>query len=310
MGRNLYVPANVDRSLPEQRIVEAAAHLSGSGAVTGWGALRLAGAAYFDGRSRLRPVLLALGHSAGRATPDGCKLSYESLDPVETVVRYGVRVTKPLRALFDEVRQASALRDAVVAIDMTVAAELVSLAQLNRYHASRTAWRRSSIVAEALPHASERSRSPAETRLRMVYELDAGLPAPLVNRAVYDLSGRLICIADLLDDEAGMVVEYDGAEHRKARRHARDVRREDLCRRVGLEYAKVTGPDMHDVDLVVDRLHSTRARALFLPAGRRLWTLVGPPGHRPEESIEEREARRAWVLEQRELERLWTPPQG
>ena len=144
--------------------------------------------------------------------------------------------------------------------------------------------------------------------MRLVYELDAALPAPLVNRSVYDLRGRFICTADLFDEEAGMVVEYDGMEHRRARRHARDVRREDLCRRAGLEYAKITGPDMHELDLVVDRLRTTRARALLRPAGRRLWTLQGPSGQRPEESIEEREERRAWVLEQMAQERLWTPP--
>lgn len=221
MGRDRYVPTGIDGSLPEQRVVEAAVHLPDTGAITGWGALRMAGAAYFDGRTR---------------------------------------------------------------------------------------WRRSTVVAEALPLCSERSRSPAETRLRMVYELDARLPTPQVNRTVYDLSGRLLCVADLFDEEAGMVVEYDGAEHRKVRRHARDVRREDLCRRVGLEYAKVTGPDMHDVELVVDRLLTTRARALFRPAPQRLWTLQGPPGQRPEESVEEIEARRAWVLEQQAAERLWTPP--
>ena len=310
VGPKRYVPTQVDAGLPEQRVLEAAVHLPGSGAVTGWGALRMAGAAYFDGRprGRTRPVLLALGHGDGRATPAGCRLSYEPLEPDEVMVRHGVRVTKPVRALFDEMRQAAEVREAVVAMDMTAAAGLVSIGQLARYHRSRTRWRRSSIVGDALPYASERSRSPAETRLRLVYELDAKLPGPLVNRSVYDLRGRLICVADLFDDEVGMVVEYDGAEHRKAGRHARDVRREDLCRRAGLEYAKVTGPDMYDVDLVVDRLRSTRARALSRPAGARLWTLQGPPGERPEESIEEQAASRAWVLEQMAQERLWTPP--
>lgn len=90
-----------------------------------------------------------------------------------------------------------------------------------------------------------------------------------------------MCVADLFDEEAGLVVEFDGAEHRKARRHARDVAREERCRQLGLEYAKVTGPDLRDRRLVVDRLRSARSRALFLPAGARAWTLDYPPGWSP-----------------------------
>src|SRR5688572_19807021 len=46
VGRNRYVPAALDGSLPEQRVVEAAVHVPATGAVTGWGALRMARAAY------------------------------------------------------------------------------------------------------------------------------------------------------------------------------------------------------------------------------------------------------------------------
>jgi hypothetical protein len=249
VGPNAYVPAATDRSLPEQRILEKSVLLRPSGAVTGWAALRLAGAAYFDGLEHDRrtplPVLLALGHSNGRRTHSGTALSYEPLDEREVRVTQGVRATVPRRALFDEMRRTDDWRRAVVAMDMAAAAELVSIRQLSEYHAARTGWRRARVVAQALPFASERSRSPAESRLRLVWQVDAGLPAPLVNQEVFDSEGRLICVADLIDVEAGMVVEYDGAEHRRARRHSKDVAREERCRRVGLEYCKVTGPDMH-----------------------------------------------------------------
>lgn len=124
-----------------------------------------------------------------------------------------------------------------------------------------------------------------------------------MNRPVFDLSGRLICVADLFDPVAGMVVEYDGAEHRKIRRHARDVEREELCRQVGLEYCKVTALDMRDSAVVLDRFESVRRRALFLPAGRRQWTLDYPPGWRHTESLDEKLARRMGVARQRALDR-------
>src|SRR3954468_10946219 len=44
----LYVPSDVDASVPEQRILEQSMRLPG-GAVTGWASLRMHGAAFFDG---------------------------------------------------------------------------------------------------------------------------------------------------------------------------------------------------------------------------------------------------------------------
>ena len=285
-------------------------HLDARGAVTGWGALRLAGAAYFDGRpfgGSLLPVPLALGHSSGRRNRAGIELSYEPLSTSEVEVAQGVPVARPLPALFHELRRPGDWRSAVVAMDMAAAAELASIRQMRGYHADRSGWRRASRVPGVLELASEFSRSPAETRLRLVWVCDAGLPPPLVNKDLFDLDGRLICIPDLLDVDAGLVVEYDGAEHRKARRHSSDVAREEACRRVGLEYCKITGPDMHSSDRVVDRILSTRSRAQFLEPGERRWTVVPPPGWAARESLDEKLERRAWIDEQMRLRRASQP---
>ena len=56
-SRGLHVPATVDLTI-EQQIVEAGVRLPERGMITGWAALRLAGAAYFEGRQRDVPVLL------------------------------------------------------------------------------------------------------------------------------------------------------------------------------------------------------------------------------------------------------------
>ncbi len=63
---------------------------------------------------------------------------------------------------------------------------------------------------------------------------------------IFDRSGRLLGIPDLLDIEAGLAIEYDGDDHRTARRHSSDVGREDLF------------------------------RALWLPATERPWTTRVP----------------------------------
>jgi hypothetical protein len=183
------------------------------------------------------------------------------------------------RALFDAMRTAD-LREAVVAMDMTAAAKVMSISRMRRYVAQHGGWNGVPVARAALDLADEGSLSPPETRLRLHWVLDAGLPAPLVNRPVFDLRGRLLGIPDLLDVESGTAVEYDGEEHRKLRRHSSDVGREDRLRDHRLEVAHVTALDMFDRDLVVDRLLAARRRAKFEAPSRRAWTVVPPPWYR------------------------------
>lgn len=103
--------------------------------------------------------------------------------------------------------------------------------------------------------------------------LDAGLPPPLVNRQVRDLAGRLVGVADLLDVEAGVAGEYDGAAHRTRARHRKDNDRLERFRNVSLETFTVVADD--DVATQVARMPAVRGRAGWLPAGERPW--VVPP---------------------------------
>ena len=81
--------------------------------------------------------------------------------------------------------------------------------------------------------------------------------------------------------------EFDGAEHRRARRHSKDVAREDRFRRRELEFFKVTGPDMGSLPVVVDRMTSSRSRAKWLAESQRPWTIVPPPGWEPELTLDQ-----------------------
>lgn len=296
-----YVPAEVDSSVPEQRVVEQSVRLPPHGAVTGWASCRLWGAAFFDGLEpdglELKPVPLAVGGRTSIRTDGRVAVSRERLDAAEVAVVQGVPCTRPGRALFDEMRNAKDVREAVVSMEMMAAAELASISQMGAYVAAHPGWRGVPQVRVALTLADENSRSPAETRMRLIWVLDAGLPPPLVNVPVFDGRGNLLGIADLLDPVAGVVGEYDGAAHRGIRRHHRDVRREDLFRRAGLEYFKVVGLDLRDPAMLVERMLTTRARAKFLPPGQRAWTLVAPDGwhESPEDlmTLDERMAHRA-----------------
>lgn len=276
-----YVPSEVDGNRPEQRAIEALTARAPAAALTGWSALYFHGAAFFDGARRNGaplPVQVAVGPGTGRRVHEGTRLSYEKLPDTEVEEVDGVRVTSPVRALFDELRCPPNTRELVVAADMALAAGLGTLAELRQVTRARSSWRRATWAATALEHVSERSRSPQETRLRLAWTLDAALPSPLVNQPIFTLSGALVCIADLFDEEAGLVIEYDGVEHRDAGRHASDVARFERIREVGLELTSVTGPDIDNRRLVVQRLRAARARSPFLPMGVRRWTLVEPPG--------------------------------
>jgi hypothetical protein len=200
--------------------------------------------------------------------------------------------------VFDEMRRVEDPREAVVALDMAAAAELVSLREMRAYLLLRRSWRRSRRVAWAVDLASELSVSPGETRTRLVWVVDAGLPPPLVNQPVWDLDGRLLGVADLLDPDAGLVGEYDGATHRHAHRHVDDVRREDRFRRAGLECVTVTGLDLGDRRMVAERIRHARSRAAAIAGRVRGWTLQAPEGWWTTDTAADRLARRDWLRSQ------------
>jgi len=302
-SKGLHVPATVPDTMPEQRILEQSMLLNGDGAVTGWAALRLARGNFFDGLLRdgrtRRPVPLVVGPGQARRPRPGVVWSQDRLDPAEVVVVEGIRCTVALRALFDDMRGLD-LREAVVSADMAVAAGLSSIGPIRAYVATRPGWTGVEVVRGALDLASERSRSPNETRTRLIWQLDAGLPRPAVNQPVWDVRGGLLGCADLFDGESGLVGEFDGSAHRRAGRHTKDVRREERFRRAGLEYVKITGLDLLDPRAVAERILSTRARA-FRNAVRPTWTTQAPPDWPHEPGPDDRaylhELWRAWDAE-------------
>lgn len=291
-----YVPAGVDRSSPEQRILEQSVRLPAGGAVTGWAGIRLWGANLVDGRARdgctLLPVPLCLGAEGDIRGDERVQLLRNPLEPGSVVVRHGISCVSPERAVFDAMRVAPGVAEAVVLMDMAAAGRVTSLSRMWLFVQAHPGWDGAPQVRAGLLLASEHSRSPNETRMRMRWRLDAGLPEPLVNQPIFDLRGTLLGYPDLLDEEAGLVGEYDGAEHRGAARHSKDVGREDVFRRHGLEMFHVTGPDMDRTREVVQRMHAARARARWLPPDRRSWTSTPPPWWRPGLTLDQRLDRR------------------
>jgi hypothetical protein len=283
-SHGLYVPAWVDRTVPEQRILEEYHRLTG-GAVTGWAAGRMHGANFFDGRRRDGvteipvPLVCDPFHQIRRGRSDDVRRDMLRSD--EVVMLYGVACTVVRRATFDAMRYSANERDATEAMDMMAAAKKTSIKRMWEYVDRHPAWTGVPQVRAALELADEGSRSPQETRFRLVWQLDAGRPRPLVNRPVFDLNGNLLGYPDLLDAEAGVVGEYDGDDHRDVRQHTDDLDREARFRRHDLEICRVTGPDLRQPRRAVERILWCYGRARWTPPERRTWTLDPPPWWRP-----------------------------
>lgn len=293
-SHGLYVPATVDSGVPEQRIVEAAAVLPAYGGVTGWAALRWMGAMWFDG---LTPdggsdVPVCLVTAGDDIRPQaGIRVSAERLAPAELIVVDGLRVTIAVRSAVFEMRYAPSVRAAVVAADMAMQADLVSPKELQEFIAQQSGWTGIPQCRDALPLANENSWSPRESsHLRLVWVLDAGFPAPLCNVPIFDLTGRHIGTPDILDVAAGVAGEYDGSLHLQGAQRARDMRREEAFRAVGLEYFTVLASDARHPDDLVRRMKATRARARFVPCSARAWTTEKPSWWIPTETVDQRRA--------------------
>jgi hypothetical protein len=300
-SRGLYVPAEAPASV-EQRIVEGAARLPRYGAVTGWAALRWLGGVWFDGLapgSRTeRSVDLATTCSSIRSQP-GTTVSEERMAPVEIMTYGGLRVTTPQRSLFFEMRHAADGDAAVVAADMAAYSDLVSRAEATTMAYANPGWTGIGTKRAALEVMDENDWSPAEVRMRMVWCALAGLPRPLCNRPVFDLSGRLIGTPDLLDPAAGVAGEYDSALHLESAQRARDVHRESLFRAAGLEYVTMLAADLARPAAFVQRLRQAYARAARHSVSERAWTIQLPAWWVPTFTVEQRRA-----LDSRQRERF------
>lgn len=276
----------------EQRIIEAAARLGPTtfrGCVTGWAGLRWHGASYFDGGGayggEVLPVPINLP-SRGLLPRPGVEITHRIMSSTEREVVDGLPVATVQRCLFDEIVRLDDLWGAVQAIDMAAAAGLISVLLFATYVGECNSRLGAPLAREAVSLAVDEARSGRESWSRLVWRLVAGLAEPLVNQPVYALNGPLIGVPDLLDPVSGTSVEYQGVHHKEIGQHHDDVVRGELFRHHGIEVVEFVRGDSRDE--AARRLLQARARAKFLPAGQRSWTLDPPPGTPVVETLDQR----------------------
>ncbi len=276
-----YLPAGVDVDSPVQRIAAQAVRLPDGAAIGGWGSAYIRSVLMLDGRGpngrTALPVPLFLGRK-GRVRKDADSVvSREPLEASEVEEVRGVPVTVALRTCFDGMRLAPNLVEAVVFADAMLQARRCGVDELSAYVGERAGWRGVQQARRALALCDPRTNGPWETRLRMVWVLDARLPPPLVNTPVFDLGGVLLGYPDLLDAEAGTVFEYDGSGHREELQHTKDNRREERFEGHRLLVGRVTRIDMRDRPAVALRMTAMRRRGLGRDRCQDAWTLEMPP---------------------------------
>lgn len=227
--------------------------------------------------ARLEPVPLLLGSQVKIRRRHLIDVSRERLDADEIEALRGVRRTIDVRTAFDGARWAANLYDAVVFLDMMLTADVVTERELEAYFAVHPRWRGVPQARLALSLARTGSRSPPETRLRLLWVVEAGLPMPLVNPPIFSRDGMLLGYPDLLDIEAGTVLEYDGDEHRDIRQHLDDNVREECFEEHGLLVCRVGGLDLWSRRRsTIDRLIRTRLRGMARDRSLDRWTLQPP----------------------------------
>lgn len=274
-----YVPAATDSTGRDQRIVEAMTGVPTDAALTGWASLGWRGARWFeglaaDGRSRL-DVPVALHTLRGMRRRSGVALSEDWLLPADVERIDGLRVTIPERAVAYEACRGQTLLAAVGVIDMAAAADLVDLATLHSYGALLGPRPGIRLFRRALAHADENAWSPQEVRMRLTWTEHR--PCLLrTNRPIFDLQGRHLLTPDLLDEEAGVVGEYDGKIHLGDRPRRRDLDREALCRELGLEQVTMMSSRRPDAESFLDRLDAAYQRSESRAGAWRGWTTRQP----------------------------------
>ncbi|HEX4699972.1 MAG TPA: hypothetical protein VH857_11510 [Actinomycetes bacterium] len=280
--RGVVRPAGGPAPTPLQRIWDVAELLPSGAALGGWSAAYLLGATDLDGRgpsgTESRPVPVVLPPPLLiRARPELVRWRSD-LEEGDVIEIDGVPCTTGSRTGFDLARLGT-LRAGVIALDVLGRQAVVRPSAVLAYARRHPRWRGKPQSYEAVRLADPRARSSGETRLRLTWVLDAGLPVPEANATIRGPDGILLGIGDLLDPEAGLLGEYDGAGHRDERQHALDNAREEWFEDNGLVVVRASAPDLWPANRrrTVLRLQTGHRRASARDRNADTWTWTPAP---------------------------------
>lgn len=169
----------------------------------------------------------------------------------------GIAVASPEWTII-ELAETLSFLDLVVVIDSALACGDLTLDSLRT---SLVPGRRGvRNLRKALLYCDGRSQSPGESVLRLVHTL-VGIPVD-VQAEYRDDDGTLLAMVDLRVRGTQYAPEYDGAPHRDAATHRRDLRRERLLHALGVRRAGFT---VTEIRQQTDEIVRAAAAALGRP---------------------------------------------
>jgi hypothetical protein len=275
-GPGVRAHGSLDPTDPDLRIAALLQGLPAGAVLGGWASLHLQRVPWQDGRTglggaKLRPFLVHVGPTGHLRQRLGLVVDRSRLPDADVVEVRGTKATAVTRAVFDEMCRGG-VEDGMVAGDAACAVRLTSRDEMMSYVAAHPRARGIPAARRAAALLSPYVRSAPESRLRYVWVVEAGLPPPEVNIALADARGIVLGEPDLLDREAGLVGEYDGADHRTLARHTADNAREEGFERNNLTVVRATSVDLWPRRrALVSRVLDGRARGLARDRTRDGW---------------------------------------
>jgi hypothetical protein len=205
-----------------------------------------------------------LDGGAGRTERD--VVHHEGFCLGDDVVRSegGLLAMKAPRAVLETATQTS-VESGLVTLDDALHRKLVTGEELRDQFALMQKWPFAQHVQLTLRLADGRAESPGESRGRHLFWA-YGLPAPVLQFAVHDASGRLVGISDWAWPEHGLLGEFDGkVKYGRLLRPGQESgdavfeekRREDLLRETtGWGMFRMTWGDLYQPAETVRRLRT------------------------------------------------------
>lgn len=176
----------------------------------------------------------------------------------EVVCVDGLQSVNPTRAVLETAcsthfESGVVTADGALHLGMTTPEELVAALELVRN------WPGARTASKVVPFADGRAETPAESRTRVVFDVE-GLPTPELQVRIHDGSGQLVAEVDFLFREQRVIAEFDGRLKYAGDAAAsadtvyREKRREDRLRALGFVVVRISWTDLQYPSYTANRV--------------------------------------------------------
>ena len=278
----LHRPAGIAAEQPSLRVADAIALMTPGCILTGWAARWIQGQAFCDGvlYGKDLPVTILCGPGTEIRQRPGIRPRERRYLPGEVVDLGDVTATTMARAAYDDMLDAPNRLEALVAVEMATSTVIeqsqTPLANVQRVFDAHVKTRGRVQARWALANATTRSASPWETRTRVLATEATGIDDWLVNVPVFDEYENLLGIPDLTDPESSLMLESDGADHRRIAVHDNDNVREETFENHGAAVVRIGSAQHGRAERPTTMQRILAGRQLAFEMGPQQWTSEKP----------------------------------